>query len=226
MTAVENSLDQVVENAIAGVMESEKEQNAVNFEDLKHNLPLCRMPEPEELQPVATFVAKAVLEQQEGKQSVAYDALVNSFKHRGEPVMLHRTLLACRTSGQTLTLITKADGKQSHLLHQILRLNPAHVQIRNVEDDLMEFDILDALIHLLVAIVSANSVFLVPVLTRLWKLLTHSDEYAVKCHAAIRVTVQYVPKQSPRSGLSLPPTLPLDGPRFLRRCNDSTVKPW
>jgi hypothetical protein len=100
-------------------------------------------------------------------------------------------LLALRTSGngKTLTFLTQYSTVHASLIHLVCRVNPYELpspqpQVVNlaaaaaVPAKMADYAMADAQLHLLVAIVSANSVFLVPTITALWKSLSYQREDA------------------------------------------------
>jgi len=164
-------------------------------DDSKYVLPKCRAPPPEEFQTVETFVAKAVREQHDNSRGRndavpvvdAYRGIVEALRKRDDPPMLHKLLLALRTAGggSTLNYLTCSSSRHARLIHLIVRFDPFFAS--SVDENksttssppwagqaLADLccDVADAHLHLVLAIVSSNSVFLVPALTSLWKLLT------------------------------------------------------
>ena len=144
-------------------------------------LPKCELPPRTELEPVETFVAAAVEEQHQQKDDTVplkkYKGILETFRFKNDPIMLHRLLLALRTAGNgsTLRLLTRSSSRHAQLIHQILRLNPFDLpsSAEQATQPQMEYELADAQLHLMLALVSSNSVFLVPTLTSLWKMLTH-----------------------------------------------------
>jgi len=144
-------------------------------------LPKCELPPRSEFQPVETFVAAAVAEQHEQKDDTVplkkYKGILETFRFKNDLVMLYRLLLALRTAGNgsTLHLLTRSSSKHARLIHQIVRFNAFDLppSADQVSQPPMNYELADAQLHLMVALVSSNSVFLVPTLTSLWKILTH-----------------------------------------------------
>lgn len=147
--------------------------------DMEMTLPKCELPPKAVYEPVETVVAAAVEAQHLlPKDSVpptvdAYQGLIDTLRSKKDLEMMRFVLLALRTSGKgkTLTYLTQeSTTKHAHLIHLIVRLNPYEIK---VEDTIRsEYELADAQLHLLMAIVSSNSVFLVPTLNSLWKFLT------------------------------------------------------
>jgi hypothetical protein len=132
----------------------------------------------EDLESVEKFVEKAVREQHEhgddgDSQLPQYKGIVETLRIRKDRVMLHRILLALRTAGQgsTLRLLTTSKtSRHARLIHNVSRLNAFELP---KTDDTKEadYEIADAHFHLLRAIVSSNTIYLVPMLRILWRML-------------------------------------------------------
>ena len=155
--------------------------------DPRFALPRCELPPRKEFEPVETFVAAAVREQHGQKDDTIplknYKGILEALRYKNDLPLLKKILLAMRTSRDTMNLLTSgASSKHARLIHQILRFDPFYVQPvqRNdakeegdgqICDDKIDYGLADAHLCLIVALVSANSVYLVPALTALWKLL-------------------------------------------------------
>jgi RNA polymerase I-specific transcription initiation factor RRN3 len=150
---------------------------------LRFVLQKCQLPPRKEFEPVETFVANAVKEQHEQKDDnslmKSYKGIIDAIRFKNDPVMLQRLLLALRTAGNgsTLHLLASSASKHSRLIHNIVRLNPFELPTTDVGPDQgteqsVDYALADAQLHLMLALVSANSVFLVPTMTSLWKILT------------------------------------------------------
>jgi hypothetical protein len=132
-------------------------------------LPKCEMPSKNEYEPVEIFVAQAITEQNkqasEATPTVQYKGLLDAVRFRKDPAMLRKLLLALRTSGNgtTLHFLTATSHKHARLIHAVFRINAFELP-----NDLM-YHCADAQLHLILALVSANLVFLVPALSCLWK---------------------------------------------------------
>lgn len=166
-------------------------------------LPKCELPPREDYEPVESLVAAAVESQQTmvGQQSggkggghrvsEAYGGLIDTLRSKNDLEMVKLVLLALRTSGQGKTLMYLTQSSKAHLqlVHLVVRLNPFELTTTaaSAGDDnnnndknsgCVDYGIVDAQLHLLIAIVSANSVFLVPTLTSFWRFLTAKIEQA------------------------------------------------
>jgi RNA polymerase I-specific transcription initiation factor RRN3 len=151
-------------------------------------LPKCVMPLQSELAPVETFVENAIREQDQLSDTTlikTYKGILEAFRLKNDPDMLRKVLLALRTAGRgsTLHLLTSSSSssrKHARLIHQILRLNPFELLVPSLNStsssQVADYDLADAQLHLLLAVVSSNTVFLVPTLTFAWKLLTSQYE--------------------------------------------------
>jgi len=149
------------------------------------------------------------------KSNRGYRALLDIIRKRDDPVMLHKVLLALG-SGATLGLITSNPSFHAHLTHLIMRLDPFTAppcltktdqsnatiqQLSKFEASMKCFDdyrIADAHLRLCVAVVSANSTFLLPVLEMLVKFLCQEvdapQERILRIHATLYTTLYLVPK--------------------------------
>lgn len=170
--------------------EQQQQQGTAIASPTPLTLPKCAMPSSELYGPVESLVAMAVETQHlqppssHGGPSFvdAYRGLMDTIRKKDDLEMLRFILLALRTSGRgkTLTYLTQTATQHAHLIHLIVRLNP--YQLRDTSNNgpawIADYDIADAQLHLLMAIVSSNSVFLVPTLTSLWRFLTHHVQEA------------------------------------------------
>ncbi|KAL7576653.1 hypothetical protein ACA910_005586 [Epithemia clementina (nom. ined.)] len=184
-------------------------------------LPKVVLPPKQVFDPVQTFVANAMQEQEKEAEGApptrAYRALVDALRLPKDREMLCHILLALRT-GHTLILLTKP--KHARLLHNLVRLNPFTVGIpmgnpspsennnkknddknggTNNKDDDTDFRLADAHLNLLMAIVSAKSVLVVPIMISLWKMVTTvsvepSLEMIRRVHAALATLMRLCPK--------------------------------
>jgi RNA polymerase I-specific transcription initiation factor RRN3 len=171
-------------------------------------LPKCKMPTRAEIEPVELFVASAVQQQYESGDGTNptenYSALIDPFLVRKDLAMIHRILLALRTSGHGATLNRLASSaRHARLIHHIIRLNPFRLpcpaESQSSMDDYVDYDIADAQLHLMMALVSANSVFMIPILTSLWSMLSFESvdapfEQTQRLHAAMATIVRLCPK--------------------------------
>lgn len=177
--------------------------------DPRFLLPRCDLPPRNELEPVEIFVAKAVKEQhqlQETQIQVNYRAILEAFRFKNDLLMLRKLLIALRTSGSTLNLLTSDSNKHARLIHQILRLLPFAADtvvnaadVRRPLSPNCDAALADAQFHLIQALVSANSVFLVPAMTALWKMLAvqicdSHPERTRRIHAALATIMRLCPK--------------------------------
>jgi RNA polymerase I-specific transcription initiation factor RRN3 len=156
------------------------EQDAQN-DASRFILSKCQLPSRKEFEPVETFVANAVREQHELNSDnlpiKSYKGIIDAIRFKNDPVMLQRLLLALRTAGNgsTLHLLASSSSKHAKLIHNIVRLNPFNITTTDVGAD---YNLADAHLHLMMALVSANSTFLVPTMTSLWKILTAQVQHA------------------------------------------------
>jgi RNA polymerase I-specific transcription initiation factor RRN3 len=147
------------------------------------------------MEPVEMFVSKAVAEQNaQPKNSLpvpSYRGLLEAFRNPEDTELLRKVMIALRTSGATLHMLTSESNQHARLIHAIMRFvsfPPTSAETIDhqpiPENDENDFNIADAQLHLIMALVSANSVFLIPALTALWKMLVsqanaHESRYVV-----------------------------------------------
>jgi hypothetical protein len=169
----------------ASVSASVEQDAHLNYDALRFVLSKCQLPPRKEFEPVETFVANAVREQHELSSDnlpiKSYKGIIDAIRFKNDPIMLQRLLLALRTAGNgsTLHLLASSSSKHARLIHNIVRLNPFDIPTTTVGADQgtqqsqsVDYALVDAQLHLMMALVSANSVFLVPTMTSLWKILT------------------------------------------------------
>lgn len=152
--------------------------------DIESAIRKCELPPAAVYGPVEDVVASAVEAQHLlPKNSVpplvdAYRGLTDTLRSKKDLEMVRYILLALRTSGKgkTLTYLTQSASTHASLIHLVVRLNPYELNVK--DETAPDYGIADAQLHLLFAIVSSNSVFLVPTMTSLWKFLAVKVEQA------------------------------------------------
>ena len=158
------------------------------------------LPPKEEYEPVEKFVFDAInvrslkdrnevdIETQKAA-NLGYKAILDLLRKSDDPVTLKKVILALRTSGEGTTMgkIISNSKRHSHLLHLIFRLDPFSVDNavetadvnsdEKAEKDNLQCDwsVADAYLNLIVALVSANSVFLTPAVNALWRFISSTD---------------------------------------------------
>jgi RNA polymerase I-specific transcription initiation factor RRN3 len=138
-------------------------------------LPKCPLPPHDEFHPVETFVANAIASRESEQDSTKeYRAILDCLRNRKDQPMLFKVLLALRTSGSTLYQLTSSSKTHAHLLHLLFRLDPFLPCEDKLQDTILDYSLADAHLHLILALVSANSVFLTPGMNALWRL-AHQD---------------------------------------------------
>jgi hypothetical protein len=158
---------------------------------LLYGIPKCTMPAPSEFAAIETFVVNAVQSQEPPAPGVSVDpshiegyrGIIMALKRPNDPPMLRKVLIALRTAGHGRVLNQLLLG-ESHvqLIHLIIRFASTRkpnrfeetvsgdpVELLRVYDD---YSLCDAHFQLLLAMVSAKSTNVVPVLRAVWKLLT------------------------------------------------------
>jgi RNA polymerase I-specific transcription initiation factor RRN3 len=155
-------------------------------------LPPCPQFERQEFQPVETFVVNAIAAKDSSKE---YRVMLDSIRKPKDPPTLCKVLLALR--GNTLHQLTGNPKSHAQLLHWLFRLDPFLKEKHDKLPDL--YSLADAHFHLLLALVSANTVFLQSGMTALWRLLTTNAQEAPaertsRIHAALATMLRLVPK--------------------------------
>ncbi len=155
------------------------------------------LPPKDEYAPVEKFVYNAICyrsvtdraQMEPSTQKAAglgYKAILDLLRKRDDPIMLRKVLLALRTSGEGMAMgkIISDSKRHSNLLHLIFKSDPFSLSDEantksNVATDAAvtshDYSLADAYLNLIVALVSANSVFLTPALNMLWRLMTDTD---------------------------------------------------
>jgi hypothetical protein len=160
-----------------------------NMKNKDYRLPKCVMPPPSELQPIETFVMNAIQSKHNAapdpSHAQGYRAIIDALKRPVDPPMLRMVLVSLRTAGNgtVLNLLTKHASIHAQLVHWLFRFN-ATLRPKIPQDEKSEqlcavfYDgsLLDAHLHLVLAMVSARTVNLVPALTAVWKMLSENVE--------------------------------------------------
>ena len=158
----------------------------------RYELPRCEAPPAAEMEPIEKFVVNAMLSQEPGgseqsrdpSHAEGYREIISALKRPSDPPILRKLLLALRTAGTGSVLNQLALGSNhAQLVHFIIRFNPTSAPINYEEifagDDhdaklkvYEDYSLCDAHFHLLLAMVSAKSTHVQPVLAAVWKILT------------------------------------------------------
>jgi len=150
------------------------------------------LPPKEEYDPVEKFVFDAIrsrsvkdrneLDPEHHKSSVlGYKAILDLLRKRDDASMLRKVLLALRTSGDgtTMGMIISDSKRHSNLLHLLFRMDPFSFDQKatdgKTERNPFDSTLADAYLNLVVALVSANSVFLTPAINMLWRCIQNTD---------------------------------------------------
>lgn len=111
-----------------------------------------------------------------------YKSILEAFRKKDDPILVKNILLALRTGGNgtTLTSIISETKRHSNLLHLIFRLDSVDMNTNKDQAPTKtyiktDFGLMDAHLNLLVALVSANSVFLTPTLNTMWRSIENTD---------------------------------------------------
>lgn len=154
-----------------------------------YKLPRCAMPPQSELQPIETFVVNAIqskhTDEPDPSHTQGYRAIIDALKRPVDPPMLRMVLISLRTAGNgtALNLLTTHASIHAQLIHWLFRFNPTlRPKIPSDEKNeqlcavFYDGSLLDAHLHLILAMVSARTVNLIPALTAVWKMLYENVE--------------------------------------------------
>jgi len=157
-----------------------------------------------------TITTPTKLERNEGGTSEAsttpslsgYSNILDCIRKRDDPAMLWKILLSLRA--RSLSIIASSPSQHAYLMHLLMKLSvfsPPKSLLKNQDlnsdksksvlgalsknEDAIQFftdyTLADAYLHLLVGLVSANSIFLIPCLESIWKnLVTTPDTSKLK----------------------------------------------
>mmetsp|Transcript_1792 Transcript_1792/g.3239 ORF Transcript_1792/g.3239 Transcript_1792/m.3239 type:complete len:364 (-) Transcript_1792:1468-2559(-) len=161
------------------------------------NIPKAILPSKEDFDAVETFVFDAInmrtdadtrqMDPEKQKSAaLGYRAVLDLLRKQDDVELLKKILLAIRTSGggATLGLIIRNSKKHNMLIHMIFQMDPFRFDQRQKEysgkaetDNIfqVDLDLADAYLNLILALVSANSVFLTPALNMLWRCIQNTD---------------------------------------------------
>jgi hypothetical protein len=158
---------------------------------LLYGLPKCAMPPPKEYAAIETFVENAIQSQASPAPGVvvdplhaqSYKGIIIALKRPNDPPLLRNVLLALRTAGhgRVLNQLLLGDN-HAQLIHLIIKFPSTRRPNRfeetasgDLADLLSVYDdnsLCDAHFQLLLAMVSAKSTNVVPVMRAVWRLLT------------------------------------------------------
>jgi len=187
-----------------------------------YELPKLETPPAAEMKPIETFVFNAIFSQEKREPGddakpdpshiQGYRAIIASLKRPSDPPMLRKVFIALRTAGHGSVLNKLALGaNHAQLVHLIIRFistRPPHrfeeIASGNPEELLKVYDdhsICDAHFQLLLAMVSAKSIHVVPILTAIWKLLSRfgpieDDALTNRVHAMLYHVMRLVPRST------------------------------
>lgn len=160
-------------------------------------IPKPILPSKEDFDAVETFVFDAInmrtdadtrqMDPEKQKSAaLGYRAILDLLRKQDDVELLKKILLAIRTSGggATLGLIIRNSKKHNMLIHMIFQMDPFRFDQRQKDysgkaetDNIfqVDLDLADAYLNLILALVSANSVFLTPALNMLWRCIQNTD---------------------------------------------------
>lgn len=101
-----------------------------------------------------------------------YKAILDLLRKKDDLPMLCKVFLALRTNG--IEKFCSERSKHNRMIHYIFRLNPFDIRDRGAEV-VQNHSLGIAYLNFVVALTSANSVFLTPTLNSLWRLLIATD---------------------------------------------------
>ena len=158
-----------------------------------YQIPKCKLPPAPEMAAIEKFVENAVLSQEPRKDGMTnkldpshvegYRAILKALKRPSDPSMICKVLLALRTAGHgsilNLLALTENHAQLLHLVIRFVSTIPPTLDEGTSGDPeailqvYKDYSLCDAHFNLLLAIVSAKSTHVVPILTAVWKLLTN-----------------------------------------------------
>jgi hypothetical protein len=180
--------------ALTGQQSLTKNANAKNQRLTQlYQIPKCKLPPTSEMAAIEKFVENAVRSQEpqtdgrmgksDPSHSEAYNAILKALKQPKDPAMICKIFLALRTAGHGSILNSFAlTDNHAQLLHLVIRfvstIAPTFDETATGDPNVMlqvykDYSLCDAHFNLLLAIVSAKSTHVVPILTAVWKLLTN-----------------------------------------------------
>ena len=180
-------------------MSPARQQSMTNADEQKkilkrqYPIPKCKLPPVSEMAAIEKFVENAVQSQERRTSETAnkpepshlegYKAILEALKRPNDPAMICKVLLALRTAGHgsILNMLALTDH-HAQLLHLVIRfvstIPPILDEAVTGDADAVlqvykDYSLCDAHFNLLLAIVSARSTHVVPILNSVWKLLTN-----------------------------------------------------
>lgn len=158
-----------------------------------YTLPKCILPPLSELEPIETFVLNAVRAMHEENPEPAhlqgYRAIIDTLRRPNDSSMIRNVLISLRTAGNgtVLTLIAGDATKHAQLIHVIFRFNSVRPPKANTKEEgteekareeekikvYKEMHVMDAHLHLMLALVSAKPTHTNSIMKNVWKMLTY-----------------------------------------------------
>lgn len=165
----------------------------------KYSLPKCVIPPPSQLQPIETFVTNAIQSQHQESPDPnhvkGYRGIIEALRKPSDPAMLRLVLISLCTAdhGSVLNNLASHPTTHAELTHWIFRFDSTRPMIQNFPQQSSNTDdtqnatvaeeinqlysngsMLDAHLHLIVALVSARTVNLSAALSAVWKMLSEN----------------------------------------------------
>ena len=170
---------------------SEMPQTPISNET--YTLPKCILPPLSELEPIETFVYNAVRAMHEENPEPAhvqgYRAIIDTLRRPNDASMIRNVLISLRTAGNgaVLTLIASDATKHAQLIHVIFRFNSVRPPRANTKEEdaeekareeekvkvYKEMHVMDAHLHLMLALVSAKPTHANSIMKNVWKMLIY-----------------------------------------------------
>mmetsp|Transcript_18334 Transcript_18334/g.42249 ORF Transcript_18334/g.42249 Transcript_18334/m.42249 type:complete len:777 (+) Transcript_18334:92-2422(+) len=212
-----NGMDSSKET-LAGKQSMLSNTTSVRLEKL-YQIPKCKLPPASEMAAIEKFVENAIKSQEErasgrinkpdSSHLEGYNAILKALRRPNDPIMVCKVLLALRSAGHGAVLNSLAlTDTHAQLLHLVIRfvstMPPTFDDASASDPDAMrqvykDYSLCDAHFSLLLAIVSAKSTHVIPILTAIWKLLTNygpleDEEVVHRIHSMIFNVLRLVPK--------------------------------
>lgn len=183
---------------------------ALDQQDGVYLLPRCPIPSRDDVYaPIEDFAAKAIKSRTDPScdpdGAKNYKLLMESIRRKEDAGLLRMIFIAIRASanGTTLTLLTGYPTKHAQLLHFLLKFDPFAGKFKlgtNPKCPFSNYEIADSYMQLVLALVSANTVFLIPAMTHMWKLLVTFEKQdfpearTQRIHGALAAMTRLCPK--------------------------------
>ena len=191
-------MTQATQNQTQTQTETADEHQSIVFQPQHLTLPKCEVPEKEIMGPIEQFLVNAMKD----VDGTNYNAVLQNVRRPDDAAMTYRMLIALRTTQGVLHQLVTGDS-HVRLLHLILRFDPFFIPKRlkgNAEYGQLvnSLKLTTAWLHLLVNLVSANSVYVPSVMKAIWNQIKigTSNKGRTLLHAALVSILKLCPKGS------------------------------